>query len=165
MIDLLPTPSAWTCVNDPVMGGQSTSRVTQSESGVLMFAGTVSLANNGGFASTRAPLHADLSASVGLALRVHGLPRRYRLTLRTEPGGRTSYRIPFWTTPQPATHCLPFERMKPMRRGQPRPDAPPFEAAQVCEVGFLIGNGQAGNFDLHVHSMASYQVDAPGYQG
>lgn len=148
----------WTCVNDDVMGGRSTSRVTRSNDGDIQFAGTVSLANNGGFASVRAQCTLDLSGATGLCLRLQGPPRRYRLTLRTEPGGRISYRVPFWTTPQPATHYLPFARLRPMRRGQPRPDAPPFEAASICELGFLIGDKQAGDFKLHVHNVASYEV-------
>lgn len=158
---LLPkivAPDSWTCVNDDVMGGRSTSRITHADESPLQFRGTVSLANNGGFASTKAPCSVDLSASTGLALHVQGPPRRYRLTLRTEPGGRISYRVPFWVTPQPATHYLPFARLRPMRRGQPRPDAPSFDAAMICEIGFLIGDKQAGDFVLHVHDVASYKV-------
>lgn len=150
------TLGSWTCVNDDVMGGQSTSHVTRPDDGVLRFAGTVSLAKNGGFASTKARCSIDLSGQTGIMLRVQGLPRRYRLTVRTRPGGRISYRVPFWTTPQPATHYLPFARLRPMRRGQPRPDAPPFDAASICELGFLIGDKQAGDFVLHVHAVVSY---------
>ncbi len=150
------TLGPWTCVNDDVMGGQSTSRVIRPDDRALQFAGTVSLANSGGFASAKAPCSADLSGQTGIMLRAQGPPRRYRLTLRTEPGGCISYRVPFWTTPQPATHYLPFVQLRPMRRGQPRPDAPPFEAASICEIGFLIGDKQAGDFALHVHCIQAY---------
>mgnify|MGYP006447118143 CR=1 FL=1 len=158
LLSKIASPDLWTCVNDDVMGGESTSRVTRSGEGMMQFQGTVSLANNGGFASTKAPCSVDLSGATGLALRLHGPPRRYRLTVRTEPGGRISYRVPFWTTPQPAAHYLPFEQLRPMRRGQPRPDAPPFDAAQVCEIGFLIGDKQAGDFVLHMYDVASYKT-------
>ncbi|WP_176521632.1 CIA30 family protein [Longimonas halophila] len=151
------TLGPWTCVNDGVMGGQSTSRVMRRpDDGVLQFAGAVSLANNGGFASTKARCSVDLSGQTGIMLRLQGPPCRYRLTLRTEPGGRISYRVPFWATPQPATHYLPFAQLRPMRRGQPRPDAPPFAAASICEIGFLIGDKQAGDFVLHVHRIQAY---------
>ena len=158
LLPKIDSPTLWTCVNDNVMGGESTSRVTRSDQDTMQFRGTVSLANNGGFASTKAPCSVDLSAATGLALRLHGPPHRYRLTVRTESGGRISYRVPFWTTPQPATHYLPFKRLRPMRRGQPRSDAPPFDAAQICDIGFLIGDKQAGDFVLHVDDVASYKV-------
>ena len=44
--------AAWTTVNDPVMGGMSTSRIAFGNGG-LMFSGVISLENNGGFASAR----------------------------------------------------------------------------------------------------------------
>ena len=42
----------WIIVNDSVMGGLSKSKVTFTENG-LVFKGTLSLQNNGGFASIR----------------------------------------------------------------------------------------------------------------
>jgi hypothetical protein len=149
-------PRSWTCVNDDVMGGQSTSRITHLDDSAIKFAGTVSLANGGGFASVRAECAVDLARATGLMLRLHGPPRRYRLTLRTDSGGRISYRVPFWTTPQPAMHYLPFARLRAMRRGQPRPDAPPFDAEEICDIGFLIGDKQAGDFVLHVQRIQAY---------
>ena len=153
---LLRQPDAWRCINDPVMGGESTSTVRQTDAGALCFSGHVSLANNGGFASARGSCTVDLSEATGLALRVHGPARRYRLSLFTEAGGRISYRAPFWTTPQPAWHYLPCSQLQAMRRGQPRPDAPPFDPATVHSIGFLIGGKQDGPFALHVHNMCAY---------
>ncbi|MGB6108218.1 MAG: CIA30 family protein, partial [Mycobacterium sp.] len=46
--------ATWTTVNDPVMGGRSTSSVTFGDGG-LVFSGAISLENNGGFASARGP--------------------------------------------------------------------------------------------------------------
>ena len=43
----------WQIVNDGVMGGRSSSRVEQGPDGTMNFSGVLSLANNGGFASTR----------------------------------------------------------------------------------------------------------------
>lgn len=52
---MLPTqaPVSWTVVDDRVMGGVSRSRIEDSGDGTLRFAGVMSLANNGGFASVR----------------------------------------------------------------------------------------------------------------
>ncbi|MEM6362089.1 MAG: CIA30 family protein [Bacteroidota bacterium] len=44
--------TSWRAVNDGVMGGLSTGKVTYSETS-MTFVGNVSLANNGGFASIR----------------------------------------------------------------------------------------------------------------
>ena len=41
----------WGIVNDGVMGGRSSSRVERTDEGIR-FSGNLSLANNGGFAST-----------------------------------------------------------------------------------------------------------------
>src|SRR5690348_5989802 len=46
--------AGWTTVNDPVMGGRSTSNVAYGDGG-LVFSGDLSLENNGGFASARSP--------------------------------------------------------------------------------------------------------------
>lgn len=153
---IIDQPGDWQCINDPVMGGESTSEVVQAEAGVLGFRGRVSLANGGGFASARVTHAADLSGATGLMLRAQGPVRRYRLTLFTEAGGRISYRVSFWTTTQAAWHYLPFARLRAMRRGRVRADAPPFDPSGVRAIGFLIGDKQAGDFALHVHAIAPY---------
>ena len=50
LVDLSDSAAAanWVTVNDPVMGGRSISAV--SFNGGLVFSGTISLENNGGFA-------------------------------------------------------------------------------------------------------------------
>ena len=53
--------ATWTTVNDPVMGGRSTSTVTFGDGG-LVFSGDISLDNNGGFASARGPIDPELGS-------------------------------------------------------------------------------------------------------
>ena len=53
-------PGSWQIVNDGVMGGISSSRMVEAD-GVLNFEGELSLENNGGFASARRLVDADLS--------------------------------------------------------------------------------------------------------
>lgn len=64
--------AVWTTVNDPVMGGLSTSRIT-FDNGGLLFSGNISLENNGGFASARSPQNSDIGrrATGARSLRVH----------------------------------------------------------------------------------------------
>ena len=69
-------------VNDDVMGGISTSRVIH-EGDVLIFKGTLSLSNGGGFASFRGPLTLPPETTV-VSVHLCGDGQRYRITLRTE---------------------------------------------------------------------------------
>src|ERR1700712_3033759 len=64
----------WTPVNDPVMGGASTSTVTFGDGG-LVFSGNISLENNGGFASARSPQDPDIgrTATGAKSLRVRAM--------------------------------------------------------------------------------------------
>ena len=73
----------WSIVNDGVMGGRSTSKISLTDERTALFTGFVSLENNGGFASTRAAFQSlDLSAYEGVTLRVKGDGRRYQLRFR-----------------------------------------------------------------------------------
>ena len=71
-LDDASTVAAWTTVNDPVMGGQSTSSITYGPGG-MVFSGTISLENNGGFASARSPQDPGIGrkAAGARSLRVH----------------------------------------------------------------------------------------------
>ena len=64
--------AGWQIVNDSVMGGISRSTLQLHEDGYALFSGTVSLENNGGFASvrTRAQAPMDLSDFEGLSVQV-----------------------------------------------------------------------------------------------
>ena len=75
----------WIAVNDGVMGGVSKGGVRFADDGVLVFSGTLSLENRGGFASIRSVQEpVDLSGNEGLAIRVCGDGRRYWLTVKTD---------------------------------------------------------------------------------
>ncbi len=143
-------PAQWRSVDDPVMGGVSQSTFRATDAGAT-FAGTVSLEQGGGFASVRAPESSyDLSAYEGLRLRLRGDGKRYWLTAYTAPGGAVSYRTSLHPPEEWTTLSVPFDALKPYRRGTPAPDAPPFAPAQVRTLGFLIADEQAGPFQLDV---------------
>jgi len=153
LFDFSSSPSSaerWRTVNDDVMGGVSESTFTPTEAGAA-FTGTVSLERGGGFASVRAPESLrDLSGADGLRYRLRGDGRRYWCTLYTGPGGSVSYRAPLRPSEQWTTVDVPFSDLVPYRRGTKRPDAPPFDPAQVRTLGFLIADEQAGPFRLEV---------------
>jgi len=61
---------SWKSVNDGVMGGVSEGGFKRTDSNTLLFSGTLSLENNGGFASIRTePRAMDLT---GLSVRSRG---------------------------------------------------------------------------------------------
>jgi len=86
----------WSPLDDVVMGGVSLSgfqmRAFGGEPAALIFRGTVTSENNGGFASIRtSPLETplDWSSAEGVAIRFLGDGQRYKLILRTEGGWDT----------------------------------------------------------------------------
>ena len=76
----------WQAIDDRVMGGVSASRMHHDPAGHGVFSGEVSLENNGGFASVRAPVRPPEAAAGASAclLEVRGDGRRYKLNLRTD---------------------------------------------------------------------------------
>jgi hypothetical protein len=85
------TPAAvvpWQAIDDRVMGGVSASHMRHDPAGHGVFAGEVSLENNGGFASVRALAEVPETAVGALAclLEVRGDGRRYKFNLRTDGG-------------------------------------------------------------------------------
>jgi hypothetical protein len=77
------TAALWVRVNDGVMGGLSQSTLTLTQESTAVFAGTLSLENNGGFASVRTyPYDFGLGEYEGLTFRVRGDGRGYKLRLR-----------------------------------------------------------------------------------
>ena len=89
----------WQAVNDGVMGGVSDGRFRITGRQTLEFFGTLSLENNGGFASVRSrPGELGLEEGDTLAVRVRGDGREYQVNLYTaERRTAFSYRAPLRT--------------------------------------------------------------------
>lgn len=140
------------------MGGRSHSSMAAADHAIV-FTGALSLANNGGFAQVRAEVSPrDLRGSSGVALRVRGDGRTYRLTVRQDG---TTYDAEFptsagqWTTAQ-----IHWSEMRMNRRGQ-RPPAPPPNPHRITALGFLIGDGIPGLFRLEIGAI-EVQCREPG---
>lgn len=151
----LSSPAAvadWVTVNDPVMGGRSTSTVTFGDGG-LMFSGTISLENNGGFASTRGPFDPDigLRATGATSLRVRGLGDGKTYVVKVETGQPWSYVQRFSTDPGVRrTYDLPVGDFQPVGRFLDPVSAPPLDPSAVSRVAFYILDKQEGPFRLTV---------------
>jgi NADH dehydrogenase [ubiquinone] 1 alpha subcomplex assembly factor 1 len=147
------TALTWQPINDGVMGGLSQSRLVRISDGTGAFEGTVSLANNGGFASIRAHIDTtDLSSYDGLAVRFRGDGKRYRIRLRTDQRfDGIAYQAQFessagkWETVE-----IPFSSFVPTFRGHTPVNAPPLNTAVICQLGFMIADKQEGPFRIEI---------------
>ena len=144
----------WFAVNDNVMGGVSRSGISIG-GGRMVFSGHVSLENNGGFASVRREVPG--LAGDAIRFRVHGDGRRYRLT--ASPEARSTglqYSAAFDAAPgQWTTVKVLLSDMRASFRGRPLPDAPVLKAGDVRAIGFIVGDGQSGDFRLEVEQLAA----------
>lgn len=143
----------WIAVNDGVMGGRSQS-APRIAAGQLHFEGSLSLENNGGFASIRTVGRTFvLRNAQALVLRVLGDGRTYQLRLATDARFQrspVSFAASFNTTEGRWTEVrIGFDQLQPTWRGN-RLDGPPFDPARIEEIGLLIGDRRAGPFALSV---------------
>jgi monofunctional biosynthetic peptidoglycan transglycosylase len=147
---------AWRIVNDGVMGGLSQSRMITASDSTASFAGTLSLENNGGFASVRRVLDARLPADTdAFVLQVRGDGRRYQLRLRTNDRiDGVAYRAEFTTVADAWMRIeIPLDAFQPTFRGRRVPDAPPLDPTRIRQVGLLLGDKRPGAFLLEVRDI------------
>ncbi|KPP99724.1 MAG: Complex I intermediate-associated protein 30 (CIA30) [Bacteroidetes bacterium HLUCCA01] len=164
LIDFTTTaPEVWQIVNDNVMGGVSRSKINAHADGFAVFSGTVSLRNNGGFASMRAQAQqpADLSGYEGLAVRVLGDGKVYALRLKTVVNGRITwyaFEANFTTVAgEWQTYYVPFSDFRPVYRGSSVRGNPPLNTDAIIELGFMIKDRQEGPFSLGIDRVKVYR--------
>ena len=152
--------AAWTTVNDPVMGGRSTSEVTFGD-GSLVFSGTISLENNGGFASARGPEDPDIgrkaAGATSLNIRAIGDGKTY--VVKVGVGGQPWSYIQRFTT-QPAVeriYTLPVAGFQAVgMRLDPDPNAPQaLDPSSINRISVYILDKQQGPFALAVNEIAA----------
>jgi NADH dehydrogenase [ubiquinone] 1 alpha subcomplex assembly factor 1 len=96
--DTAESARAWQTVNDGVMGGRSLGRFKINDNQNMEFFGTLSLENNGGFASVRARgTRLTLNKDDVIVIRIKGDGREYNFDLYSQ-SDRYSYRLPFQTS-------------------------------------------------------------------
>lgn len=143
--------AAWTTVNDPVMGGRSTSTVTFADGG-LVFSGTISLENNGGFASARGPIDPEIgrraTGATSLGVRALGDGKTYMLKVGT--GQPWSYIQRFSTEAGvQRTYGLPVGGFQSVGRFlDPVAGTPPLDPSAISQVAIYILDKQEGPFQL-----------------
>ena len=143
----------WQAVNDGVMGGVSDGRFRITDDKTLEFFGTLSLENNGGFASVRTkPTDLGIKAGDIIVARVKGDGREYVLNLYTKSRRVAfSYRAPLPTTKDEWTEVsVPLADFIPTAFGRRVQGMGPVEPDQINGLGFMLSDKQAGKFQMQV---------------
>lgn len=154
--DSLASVTGWFAIDDRVMGGASQSRLRFNAAGHAVFEGSVSFANNGGFASVRSrPLDAGVAGAVHYAVEARGDGKRYKLSVFVDDAfDGVSYQASFeppagiWSTLR-----LPLGEFQPTYRGRSVPGAPLLDPARVRQLGLVIADRQSGPFALELRSI------------
>jgi hypothetical protein len=148
----------WGTVNDTVMGGVSSSS-TIWDGGQMVFAGDLSLDNNGGFTSVRGPIDERLGALLAdatqLTVQATGDGKVYLLQLRTVDDQLYVQRF---TTVADAEQTYPLDlaAFEPVGRFlDPLPDAAPLDPSRVAQVVIYLLDKQEGAFRLAVRRLAA----------
>ena len=162
--------SAWGAVDDVVMGGVSESNIQFVENTAL-FAGNVSTANSGGFASVRTKNFTppfDLSGYQGVKLRVRGDGKRYKFLLRTETQwDGVAYSYSFDTVANTWIDVsIPFTDLIPVFRAKSLNDSPTIDPSSICSFQLMLSKFEydgglnskftPGGFALQVESIKAY---------
>jgi NADH dehydrogenase [ubiquinone] 1 alpha subcomplex assembly factor 1 len=138
----------WQTVNDGVMGGRSSGRFKINEEKNMEFFGTLSLENNGGFASVRARgIGLGLEKGDSIVARVRGDGREYNFDLYSQ---RYSFRQSFKTEKGEWVEVtLPLDNLVATWRGRVYPNEK-LDLNRVNGLGILLGDKKPGPFKLEV---------------
>lgn len=147
----------WQVVNDGVMGGVSDGRFRITDSRMLEFSGTLSLENNGGFASVRSKAR-SLGFKQGdvLVVMVRGDGRAYLMNLYLNRSATAfSYRAAMQTKRDEWMEVrVPLDRFEATSFGRAVRGVGAVKPDQINSVGFMLSDKQAGPFRLEVQSIS-----------
>ena len=150
----------WVVVNDNVMGGVSAGGMSLTKDSCLLFSGSLSLENNGGFASIRTrPKDFDLGDYQGIRIRVKGDGRVYQYRIHVDDYfDAVAFKRDFQTTDDIWIEIdLPFATFLPTYRGRILQNEKPLVAARIRQMGFLVADKSAGPFNLIVDKITAYR--------
>ena len=143
----------WYVMNDTVMGGVSAGKMGKDAAGNGLFAGHVSLDNNGGFTSVRYDAgKIKLQGYSKFLIVLKGDGKAYQFRVKTNSNDYYAYVYSFETTGNWQTIEIPFSNMVPSFRGQPLNMAN-FPGDYMEEIGILIGNKIAEDFKMVIDNI------------
>lgn len=142
----------WIIVNDTVMGGRSQASLG-IEKEMLVFAGDLSLQNNGGFASIRR-IYSPLSwnSNETLEIKILGDGRSYQFRLRTNRNADGVAYVANFTTKKGEVQVITFDTddFNPQFRGRLVRGAPDLNFSDIAQIGFMLADKNPGNFVLRI---------------
>ena len=143
----------WNVLNDDVMGGVSSSSIRINDDGFGLFSGTVSTANNGGFASIRFQFSEKaINGKTKIAMRVKGDSKSYQLRLKSKTNDYYSYVLNFETSNEWETIEIELTDMYPTFRGR-KLQMPNFDSPTIEEISILISNKKNERFELLIDTI------------
>jgi len=154
----------WQTVNDGVMGGVSEGNFKISDEKTMEFFGTLSLANNGGFASVRSKARKlGLEKGDTLVAKVRGDGREYTLNLYPNRSRTAfSYRATVQTEKDKWIEIkVPLDEFEATSFGRVVKEAGAVKPEEVTSVGFLLGDKKAGPFKMEVEWIKVERAASP----
>ena len=146
----------WQAVNDGVMGGVSEGKFQIADQKTLEFFGTLSLENNGGFASVRTKAKKlGLVKGDTVVAKVRGDGREYTLNLYlNKPLIAFSYRATIQTKKDEWIEIkVPLDKFEATSFGRVVKDAGAVKRDEVNALGFMVSDKKAGPFKLEIESI------------
>jgi monofunctional biosynthetic peptidoglycan transglycosylase len=148
----------WVSVNDNVMGGVSDGKFKITQEKTLFFYGSLSLENNGGFASLRCiPTQLGLKKNDSIYFQAKGDGREYTVNLYTNKRLTAfSYRQSFQTKNNEWVEIsLPLEKFIATSFGKVIPKAEPINPSEIESLGFMIGDKKPGAFQIEFKNITA----------
>lgn len=144
---------SWRVIDDVVMGGRSAGTFSLNDEGHGVFAGTVSLENNGGFSSVRYYAgEVAIDGKTKVYLRLKGDGKEYQFRIKSDVRDWYSYIMPFSTTGEWQEVEIPLDNMYPSFRGR-KLSRSNFNGDYLEEITFLIGNKKNESFELQIDAI------------
>ncbi len=146
----------WQTVNDGVMGGVSEGKFKLTDTKTMEFFGTLSLKNNGGFASVRTKSKKlGLEKGDTLVAKVKGDGREYHMNLSVPTFQIAyNYRAVFQTKKDEWIEVkLPLYKFEATSFGQVVKNAGQVKPTSVNGLGFMLSDKKAGPFKLEIESI------------
>ena len=143
----------WQTVNDGVMGGVSEGKFKITDTKTMEFFGTLSLENNGGFASVRTKAK-KLSLEKGdtLVAKIRGDGRQYMLNLYPNKQRMAySYRATVQTKKDEWIEVkVPLAKFEATSFGRIVKNAGLVKPEEINSLGFMLGDKKAGPFKIEI---------------
>lgn len=150
----------WSIVNDGVMGGLSQSKASL-DADALLFAGNVSLQNNGGFVSLRSPMGKyDLSAYNYCEIRFRSdTSRKFEILIEKDtPFYLPKFRAKFGASSKDwETITIPLRDLEISKMGSTiQQGIDPVRLQDIQRIGFILADKQEGSFQLWIDYLKFY---------